>query len=84
MDEPIASSDDHPPGDFRELFTNRHRNMTGGFANQFQITQSGVVGQSTVYESCLVKAFSVSESLLGKGDHVIQIEAPLTPASFRH
>ena len=64
----------------------RLRDMGRGLADQFQVTQGGIVGQAIVQEPVLVQAVGVGHDLLGKSDHVIQIKEPFawTFSGLRH
>jgi hypothetical protein len=46
------------------------QNMRCGFADQFQVAQSGVVVQSAGLEGCLIQSMRVRQHLFSKIDHV--------------
>ena len=54
------------------------RDISRGFADQLQIAQRCVVGQSAFRKCLLIHAMCVRNDALGKPCHVPDVEAPLT------
>lgn len=59
-------------------------NMRSSLADQLQVSHCRIVDNFRRHKSCLVQVGGVGQNLLGEGDHVIDVEAPLTPAMLRH
>ena len=60
------------------------RDMGGGFADQLQIAQGGVIGQAAGRKTGLVEPIGVGQHLPGKIDHVVDVETPFALAGIRH
>ncbi|CAE6495685.1 conserved hypothetical protein [Nitrosomonas nitrosa] len=60
------------------------RDVGCGFANQLQIAQGGIIGESARHETSLVESVGVGQHLSGEVDHIVEIETPFTLAGIRH
>ena len=56
MDQLVARRDDHPPRDLRVRRSNCIWHMRCGLTDQFEIAQSGVVGDAAADKTLLIKS----------------------------
>lgn len=71
MNQTIAGCNNHSRGNVRVLYSDVVWYLARSLTNEFQITQSGVVGYPVGNELRLLQTMSVFAYFLGKFNHVI-------------
>ena len=84
MNQPVAGSYYHAPGDFIMCIPNFFRGVGSSFTNQFKVAQSGILNRPVLNEPRLVKPLGIGKHLFSEIDHVIEVKPPFAMAGIRH
>ena len=76
MRDTVACTHDRSPGDFRVGLADRVRDMGSRFPYQFQIPQSGIIGEIVADEGVLIHSVGKELDFLGEFNHVIHVKTP--------